>query len=502
MQTAQVLGGYSLGGADMLRRAMGKKKAEEMAKERGKFRAGALDKGIAEAKADEVFDLMEKFAGYGFNKSHAAAYSLLAYHTAWIKVHCAAEFYAANMTVEADDTDKLAVLIADARLFGITFEPPDVNRGVLRFEPVSDTLVRYGLGAIKGTGAGAIEAIVAAREGRDGQGGGPFRSLFDFCARVDRGRVNKRVVEALVRAGAFDALHPGQGAGHARAPGTALLDPHQGRAELLASVSLAFEWADTQAANEAQGGLFDFGDDSHGSSRQEPALVAAEPFGVRERLQHEKLAIGFHLSGHLFDACADEVRRFCKRTIVELVDSREPVLVAGIVRELRVANGRSGRVLIFRLDDGSESIEAVIADEDLLEQQRQLLKEDELVIVQARAQPDRFAGGLRLNVQQAWDLAAARARFGRYLAVEVGAAMPPVAELVRLAPARRLTREHGEHGEADALTQGLAVRLRLQREGVAAELELGDEGRIWPSDEVLARWQAAAHERRAAVVYE
>ena len=502
MQAAQVMGGYSLGGADLLRRAMGKKKAEEMAKERGKFRAGALDKGIAEAKADEVFDLMEKFAGYGFNKSHAAAYSLLAYHTAWIKVHCAAEFYAANMTVEADDTDKLAVLIADARLFGITFEPPDVNRGVLRFEPVSDTLVRYGLGAIKGTGAGAIEAIVAAREGRDGQGGGPFRSLFDFCARVDRGRVNKRVVEALVRAGAFDALHPGQGAGHARAPGTALLDPHQGRAELLASVSLAFEWADTQAANEAQGGLFDFGDDSHGSSRQEPALVAAEPFGVRERLQHEKLAIGFHLSGHLFDACADEVRRFCKRTIVELVDSREPVPVAGIVRELRVANGRSGRVLIFRLDDGSESIEAVIADEDLLEQQRQLLKEDELVIVQARAQPDRFAGGLRLNVQQAWDLAAARARFGRYLAVEVGAAMPPVAELVRLAPARRLTREHGEHGEADALTTGLAVRLRLQREGVAAELELGDEGRIWPSDEVLARWQAAAHERRAAVVYE
>jgi DNA polymerase-3 subunit alpha len=364
--------------------------------------------------------------------------------------------------------------------------------------------VRYGLGAIKGTGAGAIEAIVAAREGRDGQGGGPFRSLFDFCARVDRGRVNKRVVEALIRAGAFDALHPGQGAGHARTAAAVPVDPYQGRAELLASVGLAFDWADTQAANETQGGLFDFGDDSHGSSRQEPALVAAEPLGVRERLQHEKLAIGFHLSGHLFDACADEVRRFCRRPIAELVDSREPVLVAGIVGALRVVNGRSGRVLIFRLDDGSESIEAVLADEDLQEQ-RELLKEDELVIVQGRAQPDRFAGGLRLNVQQAWDLAAARARFGRYLAVEVGAAMPPVAELVRLAPARRVTREHGEHGEhgeEDALTQGLAVRLRLQREGAVAEIELGDEGRIWPSDEALARWQAAAHERRAVVIYE
>jgi DNA polymerase-3 subunit alpha len=502
MQAAQIMGGYSLGGADLLRRAMGKKKPEEMAKERVKFRAGALQQGIPEAKADEVFDLMEKFAGYGFNKSHAAAYSLLAYHTAWIKVHCAAEFYAANMTIEADDTDKLAVLIDDAKLFGIAFEPPDVNRGVLRFQPVGDTLVRYGLGAIKGTGAGAIEAIVAAREGRDGQGGGPFRSLFDFCARVDRGRVNKRVVEALIRAGAFDALHPSRlAAGLVRAgagPGAAVeeaADPFLGRAELLASVGLAFDWADTQAANESQGGLFDFGDDSHGSSRQEPALVAAEPFGVRERLQQEKLAIGFHLSGHLFDACAAEVRRFCKRPVADLVDSREPVLVAGIVGDPRVVNGRSGRVMIFRLDDGSESIEAVVSDEGLLEQ-RELLQEDALLIVQARAQRDRFSGGLRLNVQQAWDLAGARARFGRYLAVDVRAAIPPVAELLRQGPARRV---HGEHGE---LTQGLLVRLRLQREGVVAEVELGDEGRIWPSDDVLARWQAAAHERHARVIYE
>jgi DNA polymerase III alpha subunit len=168
---------------------MGKKKPEEMAKQRITFREGALAKGIAEAKADEVFDLMEKFAGYGFNKSHAAAYSLLAHHTAWIKVHCAAEFYAANMTIEADNTDKLKVLLADALLAGIRFEPPCINRGTARFEPVADTVVRYGLAAVKGTGAGAIEAIVAVREGlgsHQGEGSGPFRSLFDFCARVDR----------------------------------------------------------------------------------------------------------------------------------------------------------------------------------------------------------------------------------------------------------------------------------------------------------------------------
>ena len=197
MQAAQVLAGYSLGGADMLRRAMGKKKPEEMAQQREIFRAGAAAKDIPAHKADEVFDLMEKFAGYGFNKSHAAAYSLLAYHTAWLKVHCASEFYAANMTVEMDDTDKLKVLLNDAKQFGVSFEPPDVNRGVYRFEPVDDKCVRYGLGAIKGTGQAAIEAIVAAREGSAGEGGGPFRSLFDFCARVDRQRINKRVVEAL-----------------------------------------------------------------------------------------------------------------------------------------------------------------------------------------------------------------------------------------------------------------------------------------------------------------
>ena len=164
MQSAQILGGYSLGGADLLRRAMGKKKPEEMAEHRLIFRKGAAEKGISEQQADEVFDLMEKFAGYGFNKSHAAAYSLLAYHTGWLKVHYTAEFFCANMTVEMDDTDKLKVLYADALKFGMSFDPPDVNRGRYRFEPVTDKVIRYGLGAVKGTGQQAIEAIVAARE--------------------------------------------------------------------------------------------------------------------------------------------------------------------------------------------------------------------------------------------------------------------------------------------------------------------------------------------------
>jgi DNA polymerase-3 subunit alpha len=475
MQSAQVLGGYSLGGADLLRRAMGKKKAEEMAEQREIFRAGAAAKGISAVKADEVFDLMEKFAGYGFNKSHAAAYSLLAYHTAWIKVHCTAEFYAANMTVEADNTDKLKVLLNDAKLFGVAFESPDVNRGSHRFEPVSDTLVRYGLGAIKGTGQGAIDAIVAAREGREGNGGGPFRSLFDFCARVDRKAVNKRAVEALIKAGAFDSLRCE-------------------RSALLASVALAFDWAETQEANALQGGLFDFGD-SHAASTHEPALVSTEPWTIKERLTQEKTALGFFLSGHLFDACATEVRRFCKRSVADLVDAREPQLVAGIVGEVRLVTGNRGRVAIFKLDDGSEAIEAVVGEE-VLDSQRDLLREDELLIVQGKVQPDRFAGGLRLNVLQCWDLAGARARFGRHLAVDLNGGLPPLAELVRTWPPRRVQTDVGD------LAQGLQVRLRVQRPTARAEVDLGEAARFWPTDEALDRWRELAHGGRAEIVYE
>ncbi len=475
MQAAQVLAGFSLGAADLLRRAMGKKSPEEMAKQREAFRDGAARQGIAQAKADEVFDLMEKFAGYGFNKSHAAAYSVLAYHTAWLKVHCTAEFYAANMSVEADNTDKLKVLLNDARQFNVSFEPPDVNRGGHRFEPVSDTLVRYGLGAVKGTGAGAIEAIVAAREGTAGDGGGPYRSLFDFCARVDRQRVNKRVIEALIKAGAFDRLHPQ-------------------RASALASVSLAMDWAETQSAHEGQGGLFDFAD-SHAASTHEPALVAAPAWSVRERLMMEKQALGFYFSGHLFEQNEAEVRRFCKQRIADLVDSREPQLLAGIVSDMRQVNGQRGRVVIFKLDDRSESIEAVM-NEELIDAHREQMKEDELIVVQGKVQTDRFAGGLRLTVAKVWDLAGARARFGRHLAVAVNGRAPAVDAVLRSWPARRVATEQGE------LTQGLAVRVKLKRPGVAAELDLGDAARFWPTDEALECWRAGAPDGMAEVVYD
>ncbi|MFN0183549.1 MAG: DNA polymerase III subunit alpha, partial [Aquabacterium sp.] len=471
MQAAQVMGGYSLGAADLLRRAMGKKKPEEMAKQRDIFREGAGAQGIDERTADDVFDLMEKFAGYGFNKSHAAAYSLLAYHTAWLKVHDPAAFFAANMTVEMDDTDKLKLLLEDGRGFGIAFDAPDINQGVHRFEPIGQQRVRWGLGAIKGTGAGAIESLVAARTA-----GGPFRSLFDFCARVDRGRMNKRAVEAMIRAGAFDALHAD-------------------RAATLACVGLAFDWADAQQAHAHQGGLFDFDASAHGASTQEPALPQVAAWTVRERLLQEKAALGCCLSGHLFDAYEQEVRRFARRGLDALQDSRDLQLAVGIVGELRVASGQRGRVAIFRLEDGITAVEAV-ASEELLEAHRDLLREDELVVLQVRAQTDRFGGGLRIQVQAMWSLAGARARFGRYLSVAVADGLPPLADLVRSWPARRQTTDAGE------LLQGLGVRLRLRRPQAVAELDLGDAGRFWPCDEALARFKALAEAGDAAIVYE
>ncbi|MEY4295794.1 MAG: polymerase subunit alpha, partial [Pseudomonadota bacterium] len=498
MQTAQILGGYSLGGADLLRRAMGKKKVEEMAEHRAIFREGAAKNAIPHAQADEIFDLMEKFAGYGFNKSHAAAYSLLAYHTAWLKVHFAAEFYCGNMTVEMGDTDKLKVLFEDAQRNGVMFEAPDVNRGVHDFVPVTDTLIRYGLGAVKGTGRQAIEAIVAARE-TDGEGA--FKSLFDFMRRVDKSKLNKRTVEALIKAGAFDSLHPN-------------------RAASLASVDLAFDFADAQSKNANQVGLFDMGGDDHGASDQEPPIAEAIPWGIGQQLGLEKTALGFFMSGHLFDAAGSEVRQFVTKSIAELEGSsegysRDVVLLAGIVSDLRVINGQRGKLAIFKLDDKSAVMEAT-ADEALINVHKELLVDDSLIIVQAKVQPDRFSGGFRLSINKMWDLASARCRFGKYLAIKVKQKSPSditvghiqyglqgILESMRsimkdFPPKRELT----DQGE---FFKGLGIRFEVEKYsesvGATAQLQLGENARFFPSDAALASWYAAVDSSAVKLVY-
>ena len=474
MQTAQILGGYSLGGADMLRRAMGKKDEKEMASQREVFRKGAGINGLTEQKADEVFDLMEKFAGYGFNKSHSAAYALLAYHTAWLKVHYTAEFFAANMTVEMGDTDKLKILHGDALKMGITFESPDVNRGDYRFEPTSNKTVRYGLGAIKGTGEQAISAIVSARIE-----GGFFTSLYDFCVRVERTRINKRTVEALIKAGAFDNLY-------------------LNRASLLASVDQAFDFAQAAEANANQGGLFDMSD-SHAASTQEPALIKAMPFGTKARLVAEKTAVGFYLSGHLFDEVEAEVRQFAKLPIEDLIDSRETKVLAAIVTDLRVINGNRGKVVIFKLDDKCiEPLEATV-DEATYNANRNLLKDDELVIVQGTLQGASERFGRRFKVTQVWDLEAARCKFGKYLKVAVNGLKPDITRLIKDFPPRREMTEQGE------LVRGLPVRLQVTLASVygevSTEINLDERARFFPTDAALASWMAQADQGRAEVVY-
>jgi len=336
MRIAQVVGGYSLGGADVLRRAMGKKKPEEMAKQRSIFVDGAKAKGIAEDTATQLFDLMEKFAGYGFNKSHSAAYALLAYQTAYFKAHYPAAFMAANLTAVMDDTDKVRELVEDSQASGLTILGPDINRGGYRFEPVDARTIRYGLGAVKGTGRSAIEHMVAVRAG-----GGPFTGLFDFCARMDKQFVNRRVAEALVRAGAFDAVEAD-------------------RARLAASVGRALESAEHAAAHVGQASLFGGADAAAPADEHAPC----KPWSERERLANEKLALGFYFSGHLFDQYEVEARRLAPTRLADLRGGpgtrSEAVRVAGIIVSARTQNSRRGRMCVVVLDDHTAQLELTI----------------------------------------------------------------------------------------------------------------------------------------------
>jgi len=393
MQTAQVAANYTLGGADLLRRAMGKKKPEEMAKQRAIFVAGAAQNNIAEAKANEIFDTMEKFAGYGFNKSHAAAYSLVAYHTAWLKRHHPAAFMAATLSSEMADTDKVQFFCNDARDNGIVFLPPDINSGFVRFRPVDATHVRYGLGAIKGSGEAALNVILAARDGE--QGGGPFTDLFEFCRRVDKRVVNRRVIEALIRAGAFDSI-----------------DDH--RAKLLASVGRALEAADQAERNAHQGGLFDTPDSAGGMAPSETHYLEVPRWSERELLLNEKQALGYFFSGHPFNAYAAEVAAFAKRRLGDLAPQREPTVLCGVVLGVRTQMSRRGKMAIVTLDDASAQVEVSVFNE-LWDAARGKIKEDELLVVEGKVSRDDFSGGLRVVADNLLTLAEARARYVRML---------------------------------------------------------------------------------------
>jgi len=391
MQTAQVAAGYSLGTADLLRRAMGKKKKEEMDQQRAVFVEGAGRNNIGEGQANEIFDVMEKFAGYGFNKSHAAAYALVAYHTAWLKCHHPAAFMAATLSSEMANTDKVQFFYKDAVDNGLVFLPPDINHGGIRFRPVNGKTIRYGLGAIKGTGEAALSVILKARDGGD-KPGGAFTDLFDFCRRIDKRVVNRRVIEALIRAGAFDGI-----------------DDH--RAKLLASTGIALEAAEQAERNAMQGGLFDMGAGAQGDTAH---YVEVPRWNEREQLMNEKPALGFFLSGHPYHAYAAEIGAFVKRRLGQLEPQREPVLLAGVVMSTRTQMTRRGKMAVVVLDDGSTQLEVTVFNE-LWDAERAKIREDELLLVEGKVQKDDYSGGLRITADKLYTLAEARGRYARGL---------------------------------------------------------------------------------------
>jgi DNA polymerase III subunit alpha len=443
MQIAQVIGGYSLGGADLLRRAMGKKKPEEMAQQREIFVAGAEKNGLPRAKAMQLFDLMEKFAGYGFNKSHAAAYALLAYQTAYMKAHHAAAFCAANLSAVMDDTDKVRLFHEDGVANGLTIMPPDVNASEYRFVPVDAKTVRYGLGAVRGTGESAIQAILEARRT------GPFADLFDFCCRVDKRTINRRVVEALVRSGAFDALDPN-------------------RARLLASVGRALEAAEQAEREASQTSLFGDGEAPRGGAH---IYVEAQPWDVRQKLLEEKAALGFYLSGHLFSVYERELARFPRVPLARLSPG-ERVWMAGIVVSARTQMTRRGRMMVVMLDDATAQVEISVFNE-LYEKHRERLKEDALLVVAGKVQNDEFSGGLRVSADELLDLEALRGRYATRLRISMNGQ----------ADARRLQQLLAPYrANGDGACQVVVSYTNLS---AMCEVALGEAWRVRPEERLI-----------------
>jgi DNA polymerase III subunit alpha len=458
MQIGQVIGGMTLGGADLLRRAMGKKNAEEMAQQRDIFVSGAEKNGLTRAKATQLFDLMEKFAGYGFNRSHAAAYALLAYQTAYMKAHHSAAFMAANLSLVMGDTDKVRQFHDDALANGLAVLPPDVNASEYRFVPVDAKTIRYGLGAVRGTGESAIGAILQARRSE------PFADLFDLCRRVDKRIVNRRVIEALVRAGALDALQPN-------------------RASLLASVGRALEAAEQRERQASQVSLFA---DAEPAGSAVGALIEAKPWDLKQRLTEEKAALGFALSGHLFSVYEHEIAGFPRQPLAQLAPAEHRVWMAGVVAAARTQMTRRGRMMVVMLDDGSAQLELSVFNE-LFEKHRDKLKEDALLIVQGKVQRDEFAGGLRVMAEDLYDLASLRARFAARLRLQMNGHSDARQLMDLLAPFR-----------ADG---ACPVTVHYENGAATCEVALGDAWRVRPEGQLLERLGAWLAPENVKVVY-
>lgn len=473
MQIAQVLAGYTLGGADLLRRAMGKKKPEEMAKQRAIFTEGAKARGVEEERATAIFDLMEKFAEYGFNKSHSAAYALIAYQTAYLKAHYPAPYMAAVLSSDMDNTEKVAAFIQECQVMNLEVLPPDVNVSDYRFSAQGKNAIRYGLGAIKGVGAAALEGIIKEREQH-----GPYQDLFEFCRRIDLRKINRRVLEALNRSGALDPL----GAN---------------RATLEASLETALALAEQHSRNTSLGQNDLFGLDCVLEGSQAGNYTEAQEWDEEQRLALEKETLGLYLSGHPIDRYEQELRQIAPRRLAELVSQasnrqnyNQRVIIAGLINSVRTSKARQGgRNAFVTLDDRSARLE-VKTFAEVFDKYRELLQPDHIVVIDGTLGWDSYADTATVTAEKVYSIAEARGAFAKTL--EIGfdgtcVGQEAVAELAKiLAPFR----------------QGRCHVAICYRNGVAsARLMLGEEWQIQPNEALLARLRLLPGAEHVQIMY-
>ena len=469
MQIAQVLAGYTLGGADMLRRAMGKKNPAEMAKQRSGFEEGAVKNGVDGELAIKIFDLVEKFAGYGFNKSHSAAYALVSYQTLWLKTHFPAEFMAAVMTADMDNTDKIVTLVDECQRMGLTVIPPDVNTGRYRFSVNEDGHIVYGIGAVKGVGEGPIDAILAARDSE-----GPFRDLFDFCNRVDIKKINKRVMEKLIFSGAMDRL-----------------GPH--RAALMATLEEAMRAAEQHAKAQAVGQVDMFGVLTEEIDDVKKAFANVPHWPDKVWLEGERETLGLYLTGHPINQYSSELRRYTSGRLCDLhPTSRDTITTAaGLVIAARsMVTKRGNKMGIFTLDDRSGRLDVTLFSE-ALEKYEELMQKDRILVVSGQVSFDDFSGGLKMSARELLDINDARERFARAIRISLDEQriderfFPRLCEI--LEPARA----------------GVCpVQVNYRRPGSRVRLTLGTEWRVTPTDQLIDDLRVLLGRERVELVFD
>jgi DNA polymerase-3 subunit alpha len=463
MQIARELAMYTLGGADMLRRAMGKKKPEEMAKERDKFVSGAVANQVEESIATYIFDLMEKFAGYGFNKSHSAAYALVAYQTAWLKAHYPAEFMAAVLSSDMDNTDKVVVLIEECRQMKLVICPPDINISNYRFTVNAAGQIVYGLGAIKGVGQSAIEDMLVERSEN-----GLFSGFYDLCKRVDLRKFNRRVLEALIRAGAFDSFDDNR-AGHL--------------AELPTALKVAEQHG--KMAQTGQNDLFGLESNVEELPEEQVYSTVVERWTDTERLAAEKLTLGLFLTGHPIDQYEPELKQFTHgkiaalQTDVERSRGKMEARIAGLVIEIRTRQTKNGKTMAFAtIDDRSGRLE-IAAFGDTYEKFRNIFVRDNLLVAEGPINFDDYSGSLRLTIDKLYNMEQAREAFAR--GIHLTWHTQSLGQVTTVFMAKLKAALQPFKGGSCLITVG------YNSNQAKAALQLGDEWRVHPSDELMVR---------------